>query len=168
MYFEDSSISHSMYLGICYRHLHIHTDNPNSCNLVLYEILPQQTSQYNFYPGDTGNLRMRSHQVHNQHLNKIGYDSLEAWRGTSTLWNNSYLWGFIFLDCQNSAGSWITGLFALHYRTIHYLVKPLWGREFVGKSNPRNQRTLILHEQCWFYRRYIYSFLKIHMIIHKS
>ena len=58
----------------------------------------------------------------------------------------------MFADCQNFAALWGRNLednwfVALQYRSIHFFVKRRWGRKFVGRGNPRNQRTLIPHEQ---------------------
>ena len=66
------------------------------------------------------------------------------------LWNHSYSWGPMFVDCQNFAASWgrnFDWFVALQYRSIHFFVKRRWGRKFVGGGNPQNQRTLTPHEQ---------------------
>ena len=51
--------------------------------------------------------------------------------------------GSMFVDFQNFVGNWFV---ALHLKPIHYFVKRLMGRKFVGKGNRRKQRTLIFHE----------------------
>ena len=48
----------------------------------------------------------------------------------------------------NFMGKWF---FALQCKTIHYFVIRLWGRNFMGKDNPRNPQTLIVHEQWSFH-----------------
>ena len=47
----------------------------------------------------------------------------------SILWNHSYSWGPVFVDCQNFAGSWghnfmDNSFVASQYKTIHCFV---WG-----------------------------------------
>ena len=49
----------------------------------------------------------------------------------------------MFMDCQNLAG-WMgrnfvgNWFFAYQFKTIHYFVKHLLGRKFMGKGNPKN------------------------------
>ena len=63
-----------------------------------------------------------------------------------------YSQGPMFVDRQNLAGSCVRNsvgnwFVASQCKTIHYFVKCLQGRKFVGKGNPRNPQTLIRHEQ---------------------
>ena len=58
------------------------------------------------------------------------------------LWNRSFSWGPMSMDCQNFAGLWGSNFkgnwfVALQCSTIHYFVKNSWGRKFMGKNNPR-------------------------------
>lgn len=51
----------------------------------------------------------------------------------------------MFMDCQNGdAIPWVTGM--LLYKTgqfFYFVIRSSWGRKFVNKGNPPNQRTLI-------------------------
>ena len=64
----------------------------------------------------------------------------------------TYSWGPMFVDCQKFAGSLgccFVGIWfvALQYKTIIYFIKHLWGRNLMGKSNPRNYQALFRHKQ---------------------
>ena len=68
------------------------------------------------------------------------------------LWNNTYSLGqyswivklLLVRGGRNIVGNWFE---ALQWKTIHYFFKCSWGRKFVGKGDPRNPRSSILHEK---------------------
>ena len=72
------------------------------------------------------------------------------------LWNHFYSWGAIFVDCRNFVGlcrhNFTGNLFvALQCQTIHYFVKGLCGRKYMGRGNPWNPLNLNPPKQWWFH-----------------
>ena len=71
----------------------------------------------------------------------------------SLLWNYFYLWGPMFMDCQNVAGLWgrhfVGNWFvALQCKTFHYFVRCPWGCKYVGvttkSTNIDSSRTMMI------------------------
>lgn len=76
----------------------------------------------------------------------------------SILWNHTYSWGPMFVDCQNLAGSWnaiswVTALLVYNTRQVIPLLNFHGAvNSFVSlKVTPRNPQTLNPHEQWRFH-----------------
>lgn len=87
----------------------------------------------------------------------IWYIHRFLWR---LLWNNSYSWGSMFVECQNFAGLWrcyVVGYWfvVLQYRTIHNFIKRSSGRKFLIKFNLWKSRILTQQEQWWFHSNWV-------------